>query len=463
MPENYYFGGGAGDSVVTPFALGGLVLAIFLILWLPRRHVIVPLLAGCLLLPFGITIVAFGLHLYALRLLLIAGWLRFAIGRDFTFPRFNSIDKWFLLCTLSNAVAFGILWGSLSAVTNRVAFLWNALGGYFLVRVFIRDKKDLVSSIKVLAILLIIIAPAMALEHITGHNAFSILGAPDLSDIRDGAIRAKGPFGHAIIAGTIGAMSMPLFAGLWWQGRQNRLLLGSGILSSAVMAIASASSTPIMTFGAGTLGLCLWSAREHLRVFRWGLALSILSLHLVMKAPVWMLIARTGGAIGGSGEHRAMLIDNFIRHFSEWWLFGTRTNADWGYDMWDVDNAFVGAGVGGGLIAFVAFIAVLAHAYKQVGRARRLVQSSRKDERLVWAMGASLFANTVGFFGIVYFDQSVMIWYMLLAMVSGTAMLHADVTQLSHEVEDKESKFDGTGWGGIAISSRGADCFTHLK
>ncbi len=62
------------------------------------------------------------------------------------------------------------------------------------------------------------------------------------------------------------------------------------------------------------------------------------------------------GCMGGSGYHRAMLIDNFIHHFSEWCLFGTRNNADWGFDMWDVDNAFVAAGIGGGFIAFVAFI-----------------------------------------------------------------------------------------------------------
>jgi hypothetical protein len=91
--------------------------------------------------------------------------------------------------------------------------------------------------------------------------------------------------------------------------------------------------------------------------------------------------------------------------------------------MWDVDNAFVAAGVGGGLITFIAFIAVLVYAYKRIGRSRILMRKSRqhRDERLVWALGACLFANTVGFFGIVYFDQSILIWYSLLAMVSATA------------------------------------------
>jgi len=134
-----------------------------------------------------------------------------------------------------------------------------------------------------------------------------------------------------------------------------------------------------------------------------------------------MLIARTGGAMGGSGYHRAMLVDNFIRHFSEWWLIGTRNNAAWGYDMWDVDNAYVGAGVGGGLITFVLFVAILVYAYKRVSMSRKLIANCPRDASLVWALGASLFATTVGYFGIVFFDQSILIWYCLLAMISATA------------------------------------------
>jgi hypothetical protein len=179
-----------------------------------------------------------------------------------------------------------------------------------------------------------------------------------------------------------------------------------------------------MTFTGGVMALLLWPFRTRLRIIRWALVLALTNLHLAMKAPVWFLIARMGGSIGGSGYHRAMLIDSFIRHFGEWWLIGTQNNADWDYYMWDVDNAYVAAGIGGGLITFIAFIAILVYAYKRIGKSRRLMRKSRKDsdERLVWVIGASLFANTVGFFGIVYFDQSILIWYSLLAMVSATAM-----------------------------------------
>jgi hypothetical protein len=425
MPENYYFGGGT-DTFLTPLALAALLLAIFLILWLPRRYVLVPVLAAALLLPFGIGILFLGLHFPAIRLLLAAAWLRLAVRRDLKFPGLNSIDKIFLLWAFSNAVTFSILWASWGAVTNRLGFLWTTLGSYFLARVLIRDKADVVLSIKVLAVLILVLAPAMEYEHITRHNLFSILGAHELSNVRYEAVRAQGPFAHSIIAGTIGAMLMPLFVGLWGQGKRNRRLAGLGILAATGMTIASASSTPILTYGAGVLALLLWPMRQHLRTLRWAAVLAVVCLLLIMKAPIWFLISRAGGSLGGSGYHRAMLIDNFVRHFGQWWLVGTQNNASWGFDMWDVDNAYVAAGIGGGLITFLLFLAVLVYAFKSIGRSRRRAQESRPNERLLWAIGCCLFTNAVGFFGIVYFDQSILLWYGVLAMVSAAATFPAD-------------------------------------
>ena len=420
LPDNYYFGGDQA-SFLTPLAAIVLLVAIILIIYLPRKSVIVPFLVAGVLLPFGLNIVVLGFHLLAVRLLVAAAWLRFLLRRDIPVPRMNSLDRAFLFWALCNAIFFSLLWASAGAVTNKLGFLWTTLGTYFLARSLICDKSDLIRVIRVMAILMAIIAPCMLIEHFSRQNLFSIVGSPPISEIRDGAIRAEGPFRHPIIAGTVGAILLPLFVGLWWQGRQYHKLAGLGVASSLGVAIASASSTPLMAIAAGVIALALWRFRTRLQIFRWAFVIVLVALHLAMKAPVWMLISRTGGAIGGSGYHRAMLIDNFIHHFGEWWLLGTRDNAAWGYDMWDVDNAFVAAGVGGGLITFVAFIAVLVYAYKRIGKSRRLVRTSIKDERLVWAIGASLFANTVGFFGIVYFDQSILVWYSLLAMLSATA------------------------------------------
>ncbi|MFZ0799184.1 MAG: hypothetical protein WCA13_07805 [Terriglobales bacterium] len=432
MPDNYYFGSG-GETFITSLAIGILVVAAILIFALPRRYVVVPLLIAGLLLPQRQNIIAFGFHFPIFRILLLIGWTRCLIRREFLSGRMNSLDKAVLWWAVCNAVTFSLLWGELAAVTNRLGFLYTSLGAYFLLRILIRDKADVVRVIKVMAIIVMTVAPLMLAEHLTGHNGFSVLGARELADVRDGSIRAQGPFGHAIIAGTFGAMLLPLFVGLWWRGERNRVLLGLGIIGSTVMTIASASSTPLMTYAAGTLALLLWRARKRMQVFRWGIVIVLAGLQLVMKAPVWFLIAHLGGAMGGTGWHRALLIDNFVRHVGEWWLIGTRNNSDWGYYMWDVDNAYVAAGVGGGLITFVLFIAILVYAYKRIGAARKMAERFPKDAHLIWAIGAALFANTVAFFGIFYFDQGILAWYALLAMASVTTKFIAPTKSLESQ------------------------------
>jgi len=418
MPENLYFGGG-GNTYLTPLALVFLVCGVLLICALPRKYVIVPLVVAGLLLPIPVTVVVGGFHFNAIRVLLLAGWLRIVARREVRFGRINSLDKIVLGWALCGSVMFCLLWGW-AAVSNRLGLLYTTLGTYFLLRVLIRDKADVLRMVKTLAVVFAVLAPLLFREHLTGRNAFSILGAPELAQVRNGEIRSEGPFLHPVISGTLGAMMLPTFIALWWQGGRNRLIAVIGALSSVVMTVVSSSSTPLMTFAAGLLGLLLWPARRSLRWLRWGGVIALVGLQFLMKAPVWFLIAKVGGATGGSGWHRATLIDTFIRHFGEWWLYGTRNNADWGYYMWDVDNAFVNSGLQGGLVTFMLFIGLFVYGFRLVSKARRKAEKSPRDARLIWAMGCALFANTVGFFGIFYFDQSILAWYGLLAMISAT-------------------------------------------
>ena len=346
MPDNYYFGGGGG-TFVTPLALVFLLLAIGFLFWLPRKYALIPFLLVGLLLPVQVTIVFYGFHLMAFRLLLLAAWVRCLLRREYRGSPKSSIDKVVLFWAFSNAIAFVLLWREPASIANRLGFLYQSLGTYFLLRCFIREENDVIRVIKAFVLVVAITAPLMLYESTTGYNGFSILGAPAMSSIREGRVRAEGPFLHPIIAGTVGAILFPLSIGLWQQGGKHRLIACVGIISSTLATVTSASSTPIMTYAAGLLGLIVFRARKQMRALRWGFVLSLLGLQLAMKAPVWFLISRLSGFGGGTGWHRAALVDNFIRRFSDWWLIGTRNNADWGYYMWDVDNAYVAAGVGG--------------------------------------------------------------------------------------------------------------------
>ena len=419
LPENYYFRGG-GDTATTPFGLCVLCAAIILILVLPRRYVVLSFLAAGLLLPFQLNVVVFSLNFMTYRLLLLAGWLRYLVRRDFVVPEWNMLDRVVLLWALANATAYVLLWGEAGAVINKLGFLYNTLGAYFFLRLTIQDKDDVIRVIKLLAVATIVIAPLMLSERLTGNNLWSLLGARELSELREGRVRAQGPFAHAIIAGTVGATLIPLFVGLWQYERRNRAIAILGIAAACVMVFSCSSSTPIMSIAAAIAALAMWPARKNLKAVRWGGIALLVALQLFMKVPVWFLMSKAGAIMGGSGWHRAMLIDGFVRHIGNWWLVGTQSNADWGWDMWDVDNTYVGAGLSGGLVTFILYLAILVYAYKIIGAARKRAEAAADEERLMWALGSTLFATTVAFLGIVYFDQSFLLWYGLLAMIAAS-------------------------------------------
>ena len=106
-----------------------------------------------------------------------------------------------------------------------------------------------------------------------------------------------------------------------------------------------------------------------MRLVRWGIIATLIALQLVMKSPVWHII--THFDISGSSYHRYELIDQCIHHFWDWWLVGTNSNANWGWDMWDTANQYVSNAYHGGLLGLIFFIAIIAYGFKYLGRARK--------------------------------------------------------------------------------------------
>jgi hypothetical protein len=97
--------------------------------------------------------------------------------------------------------------------------------------------------------------------------------------------------------------------------------------------------------------------------------------------------------------------------------------------MWDITNQYIWEGVNGGLFTMVLFILIIVFCFRAVGRTvRRLPATDRRAEgHLVWALGATLFAHTASFMSISYFDQNVVNWYMLLAMIATAAAIRKTV------------------------------------
>jgi hypothetical protein len=428
-------------TVLHPAVLMAVLLAGVLMCVWPRRRAIIPFLAAAILIPTDQVLLIGPAHFPMLRLLVLFGIIRIVKEMISSKARLfsggmNRIDWAVILLTVFTALNGILLFQDSKAAFNQVGSLYTVFGVYFLLRFLIQNEEDVWRAIQTLAWVAAIVAVVMSYEQATGHNPYAMFGGAQAAsyaslEVRGDRFRAQGPFGHSILAGTFGAILMPLFVALWWKSRKHHMMAVVGIVSATVITLACNSSTPVFGYAAGVVALCLWPARRWMRVIRWGTVITLVSLHLVMKAPVWHLISRIDITGSSSSWHRYMLVDQCIRHFGDWWLLGVKDTSAWGYDMWDTANQYVSTCENSGLLPFLLLIAILVYGFKYVGSARRAARKDRKTALFMWALGSALFANMVAFLGISYFDQTIVVWYALLAMISATTVVRSKEA-LSH-------------------------------
>jgi hypothetical protein len=435
-PERFLRFGGPPDTAITAATVAVLIVALVLIFLLSKKYLIPVFLFTALLIPAGQVVVIAGLHLTIFRLVAAFAWVRLAVGRSRveTF-RLGRVDKSVLTWAASSILFFTILWVNWGALINRLGLLYNVLGMYFLLRFAIRDRDDVKRTVLTLAWICAITAGVMIIEQKTGRNLFSAFGGvPELTGVREGRLRSQGPFMHPLVAGTVGATLLPLFLALCWrESRSSRSVAAVGIVSSLVMVWTAASSTPLLALLAGLVACALWPMRSHMRLFRWGMVTCIIALQVVMKAPVWALIQRSNLVGGSSGWHRYGLVNATIVHFRDWWLTGAQDPGSWGIGLYDVSNTYVDEAVTGGLLTLVLFLGIFWQGFAQVGIARRLSTADLKLELEVWALGAALVSTATGFMGIRFFDQSILVWYSLLAMICAVTL----VARSSHVMQER--------------------------
>jgi hypothetical protein len=433
-PEyNNRFGAGANSSIINPFILVLLLVTILLILFLPRKYVAVPFLLTVILAPFGQQLYVGGVHLFVPRILILFGWIRIGVSKttskvEIASGGFTPIDQIFIYWAIFRATATYLEFMETGALINQAAFLWDSLGGFFLLRYMIRDEEDILRVSRTLACIVSVLAVTMVNEKLHGVNVFGYIGGRLAPFIRDGTIRSQGPFLGPIPAGTFAATIMCLFLWLWKSGK-SRILGFVSIIGATVMVVTSASSTPLLAYMAVGVGILMWPLRGKMRTVRWGIALLLIGLHLVMKAPVWFLINHIDFVSGNSGYHRALIIDMCVTHFWDWWLIGVKSTQNWGWDMWDQANQFVSEAESGGLVTLVCFILLVSRSFGKLGSARKLIAGDRNREWLLWFLGVALFSYVVSYFGISFSDQSELAWFALLAMIcAATASILQDPT-----------------------------------
>jgi hypothetical protein len=409
---------------LTNFSSIFLVVNAGLILLLPRHLVLMPLLIGTCYMTMGQGLKLGPLHFPIIRLLLGVAFLRVVFRRERLEHGFNSLD-WLMIAWSVWAMCSSIFYIDTSEVlVSRLGLVYNTCGFYFMVRFFCQSQAESEAVLQMTAILLVPVAFFMFLEAMTGYNVFSSLGGvPELSAIREGRIRAQGPFAHPILAGTVGAVCIPLMVGLWRQYPKTALI---GLTACMTMIFSCASSGPILSLIGGIVALLMWRFRDRMRFVRWLGILMYIGLDIVMQAPAYYLIARVDVVGGSTGYHRAMLIESAFQHLSEWWLAGTNytrhwmvTGVTWSPDHTDITNHYIRLGTIGGLPLMILFIAILLKGFFYIGD---LIQSAKSQnenaEFFIWAIGASLFAHAASCIAVSYFDQSFIFLYLVLGSIS---------------------------------------------
>ncbi|MBN2040397.1 MAG: hypothetical protein JW864_10165 [Spirochaetes bacterium] len=404
-------------TVLNPIALSLTLLMCIFVLILKRDLVIVPfIIVACFITDMQRLVIA-GLDFNMLRIMVIFGIIRFFIKKDVRSFKLNIIDKFMIFWTFSRMITHTLLWADSGALINSAGFLFDSLGIYLLMRLFLYDINDYSTVIKTLAVCSIVVAVFMFYEQLTGRNFFSVLGGvPEFTVEREGKLRSQGAFSHAIMAGTFGASLIPLMWAIWIN--KYKFYAMTGIIGGLIITFTSSSSGPVLTLLSSVGWIFLWRFRSRMKFVKWGVISLLIFLHLVMKGPVWTIIGKIDIAGGSSSYHRVALLDQAIRRFPEWMFFGVRSTAHWGWGLQDLTNNYVYEAVYGGIIPLIFFILIMRNCFKAVQLARLKIKQNVSLEKYVWALGAVLFAHAVSFIGVSYFGQMLFFYYLALAMIS---------------------------------------------
>lgn len=437
QPQHLIFGGGASATMLSPLVAVWMLIAIALILTLSRGKAIVPFLLAFFTIPFGQVILIGPLHFPVLRILILVAMVRRTISvgsdPDGRYPGgFNGIDRITILWIVSAFVVVSLQWMELQPIIKFVGDLMDSIFGYLVARFLIPNRDSVRRTLATLALVCLILGVCMVSEQFTHHNVFAEFGANEPT-LRDGHIRAEGALG-TLFGGAFAGVLIPTFLWLRKQDGCGRAA-ASGLIGATAMVVSSHASTSWLAYASGLLGLSFWPLRRQMRLVRWGIVVTLVGLHLVMHGPVWSLIEKIDITGGSSSYHRYMLVDNCIRHFSDWWLLGYKFYGSWGFDMWDLCNQFVAVALTGGLVTLVLFIMIYSRSLGMIGKTRKRIRGNSSDEWLLWCLGSTLFANIVVSFGINYMIQLQMLLFTLLACVS-VATARVPVTVKAKPVGD---------------------------
>jgi hypothetical protein len=392
-----------------------------------RRWALIALMASVLYLTEEQAIDVIEVRLTAVRFLEVAGLVRVIWRGEFPVAKLNPIDQAVLLVYGYTTLVF--LMRSDTGHAQMLGWMVDSLFCYFILRAWLKNVDDLRWFLRAFVFVLVPYVALLFVEMQTRENPFAILGAKTwIGELRGDRIRCMGSFKHPSLLGTLGAALLPLYFGLVIADRSRTAALAGMALCSAIVWLSN-SGGPLGAAAVGMLGWLFWVARRELMAVRLTLLGIVVVLAFAMQAPIWYLPARVSSLTGGGGWHRSYLMDVAFSEFDKWWFAGMDSAETVGWFPYlveatgaaDITNAYLDLGLKAGVLAMVLFLLLLVRTFRRIGQALELgrrTTATRRETYLLWGSGCALLVHIVNWFGITYFDQTYLLWFMQLAAVS---------------------------------------------
>lgn len=393
----------------------------------------------------------YALCLYFLSLLWYPNYMMVTIGTiDISLGRFV-VGTLFLRCIFDGRIRSRFVWTPIDSlvalsmavyvvticiveplsvsVENRGGFLMDTWFAYMVVRYIITDIAELMTVIKWIGVSLVPLAVLGMIESVTGWSPYILICGRSLFfnyvthyGTRWGLNRGVGPFSHSILFGCTFAMFLPLIYYLRYDA-QEKWRLGAYIISAAAImgVLSSMSSAPLVMLIVAIFCIMLKKHKYAVKPLLVFLLFSCIAVSAISNRPLYHVIASYINPLGGSGWHRAKLIDLFIKYFDNWWLVGYGDkDPGWGPELGmgktDITNEFVLTGVKYGLIGLLALCAVLITTFRGIMSSYKNTASPYLKS-LYWAFGCAFLSIMVTWMSVSFFGQLMPLYYGLLGMM----------------------------------------------
>jgi hypothetical protein len=413
----------------------------------PRRWALLSFAAGILYITQGQTIHLVGFAVYPTRFLEVAGAYRVWRRGEFRFNSLTPLDKSFLLLAVYTFTVYGLR--TLDGFFYQLGFGLDAILCLITFTGLLHDFDDFDWFLKGLAVLLVPYVGLVWFDRMTGRNLFEFMGGLTTDYYsRGGKPRCMGSFRHPSLMGSFGATFIAVYLPLLYKP-QYRRYAWVGLIACSGLVIASNSGGPVNTAGIVFASWALWKLRRRMRMVRWGILAILVSLSLVMKAPIYYLPAKVSSITGGGGYHRSYLIEHALQDIDKWFLAGVdlTETSDWfpyvleatgGADM---TNNFLSYGVRAGMGAVIIVVVMLVLAFKYLGTSLAEARAlGSEHERMLWGLGALLTAHISNWFSISYWDQFSVVFYLHFAVICALTKIVLSQQERKTEIIDTEGE-----------------------